>query len=161
MFWIHAQLMLSYLCWCIYPLFVHANFYLILCSYSLICKRASEYLTCVCRHYEPLKISFWLSLIVFWFLAKRINFVGVCLKEDCSFLCSFLNYWHCHYLIDTGTKTLRQLQAEEDDEERFQADLKRAVRQSLGVSLLLLSCSYLCFNALHFLITSCHLLSLF
>ncbi|XP_015579618.1 uncharacterized protein LOC8258164 isoform X1 [Ricinus communis] len=32
---------------------------------------------------------------------------------------------------DSGTKTLRQLQAEEDDEERFQADLKKAVRQSL------------------------------
>ncbi|TYH42024.1 hypothetical protein ES332_D11G034800v1 [Gossypium tomentosum] len=30
-----------------------------------------------------------------------------------------------------GTKTLRQLQAEEDDEERFQANLKKAVRQSL------------------------------
>lgn len=28
---------------------------------------------------------------------------------------------------------LRELQAEEDDEERFQADLKKAVRQSLGV----------------------------
>ncbi|KAJ0106477.1 hypothetical protein Patl1_17879 [Pistacia atlantica] len=34
-------------------------------------------------------------------------------------------------LGDSGTKTLRQLQAEEDDEERFQADLKQAVRQSL------------------------------
>lgn len=32
---------------------------------------------------------------------------------------------------DGGTKTLRQLHVEEDDEERFQADLKRAVRQSL------------------------------
>ncbi|XP_039062565.1 uncharacterized protein LOC120207108 isoform X3 [Hibiscus syriacus] len=32
---------------------------------------------------------------------------------------------------ESGTKTLRQLQAEEDDEERFQADLKKAVRQSL------------------------------
>ncbi|PON86059.1 Zinc finger, C2H [Trema orientale] len=32
---------------------------------------------------------------------------------------------------DDGGKTLRQLQAEEDDEERFQADLKKAVRQSL------------------------------
>ncbi|KAL4559240.1 hypothetical protein LXL04_031375 [Taraxacum kok-saghyz] len=32
---------------------------------------------------------------------------------------------------ETGTKTLRQLQAEEDDEERFQADLLKAVRQSL------------------------------
>ncbi|XP_022727644.1 uncharacterized protein LOC111283379 isoform X3 [Durio zibethinus] len=32
---------------------------------------------------------------------------------------------------EEGTKTLRQLQAEEDDEERFQADLKKAVRQSL------------------------------
>ncbi|XP_024045653.1 uncharacterized protein LOC18048599 isoform X2 [Citrus clementina] len=35
------------------------------------------------------------------------------------------------YLGDGGTKTLRQLHAEEDDEERFQADLKQAVRQSL------------------------------
>lgn len=34
--------------------------------------------------------------------------------------------------VDAGTKTFRQLQAEEDEEERFQADLKRAVRQSLG-----------------------------
>ncbi|XP_010503407.1 PREDICTED: uncharacterized protein LOC104780601 isoform X2 [Camelina sativa] len=34
---------------------------------------------------------------------------------------------------DAGTKTLRQLQAEDDEEERFQADLKRAVRQSLDV----------------------------
>ncbi|CAL5327163.1 unnamed protein product [Camellia sinensis] len=33
---------------------------------------------------------------------------------------------------DNGTKTLRQLRAEEDDEERFQADIKKAVRQSLG-----------------------------
>ncbi|PIA62439.1 hypothetical protein AQUCO_00200449v1 [Aquilegia coerulea] len=35
------------------------------------------------------------------------------------------------YLGDNATKTLRQLHAEEVDEERFQADLKRAVRQSL------------------------------
>ncbi|GAV66724.1 UCH domain-containing protein/DUF629 domain-containing protein/DUF627 domain-containing protein [Cephalotus follicularis] len=34
-------------------------------------------------------------------------------------------------LGDYGMKTLRQLQVEEDDEERFQADLKKAVRQSL------------------------------
>ncbi|KAL0384988.1 UNVERIFIED_CONTAM: hypothetical protein Sradi_2893100 [Sesamum radiatum] len=32
---------------------------------------------------------------------------------------------------DNAGKTFRQLQAEEDDEERFQADLKKAVRQSL------------------------------
>ncbi|XP_073159219.1 uncharacterized protein [Henckelia pumila] len=32
---------------------------------------------------------------------------------------------------ERGAKTLRQLQAEDDDEERFQADLKKAVRQSL------------------------------
>ncbi|XP_055828881.1 uncharacterized protein LOC129896911 isoform X2 [Solanum dulcamara] len=32
---------------------------------------------------------------------------------------------------DSGTKTLRQLHVEEDDEERFQADLQKAVRQSL------------------------------
>ncbi|CAN8278161.1 unnamed protein product [Cochlearia groenlandica] len=32
---------------------------------------------------------------------------------------------------DAGTKTLRQLQAEEDEEERFQADYQKAVRQSL------------------------------
>ena len=31
-----------------------------------------------------------------------------------------------------STKTLRQLHTEEADEERFQADLKKAVRQSLG-----------------------------
>lgn len=37
------------------------------------------------------------------------------------------------YSGETGTKTLRQLQAEEDDEERFQADLLKAVRQSLGI----------------------------
>ncbi|KAL8118256.1 uncharacterized protein LOC141723649 isoform X2 [Apium graveolens] len=36
------------------------------------------------------------------------------------------------YLVN-GTKTLRQLRAEEEDEERFQADLKRAVCQSLGM----------------------------
>ncbi|KAJ4910428.1 Ubiquitin carboxyl-terminal hydrolase-related protein [Raphanus sativus] len=30
-----------------------------------------------------------------------------------------------------GTKTLRQLQAEEDEEEKFQSNLKKAVRQSL------------------------------
>ncbi|GLT46395.1 hypothetical protein SLA2020_201490 [Shorea laevis] len=35
------------------------------------------------------------------------------------------------FLQEGGTKTLRQLQAEEDDEERFQADIKIAVRQSL------------------------------
>ncbi|XP_077212791.1 uncharacterized protein LOC143858661 isoform X2 [Tasmannia lanceolata] len=32
---------------------------------------------------------------------------------------------------ENGTKTLRQLHTEEDDDERFQADLKKAVRQSL------------------------------
>ncbi|PIN12015.1 Ubiquitinyl hydrolase 1 [Handroanthus impetiginosus] len=32
---------------------------------------------------------------------------------------------------DDGGKTLKQLRAEDDDEERFQADLKQAVRQSL------------------------------
>ncbi|KAH6837431.1 Ubiquitin carboxyl-terminal hydrolase-related protein [Perilla frutescens var. hirtella] len=36
-----------------------------------------------------------------------------------------------HGDVDNGGKTLRQLQAEEDDEERFQADLKKAVLQSL------------------------------
>ncbi|KVH99999.1 UDP-glucuronosyl/UDP-glucosyltransferase [Cynara cardunculus var. scolymus] len=36
------------------------------------------------------------------------------------------------YSGENGTKTLRQLQAEEDDEERFQADLLKAVCQSLG-----------------------------
>jgi hypothetical protein len=30
------------------------------------------------------------------------------------------------------SKTLRQLQAEQDDEDRFQADLERALQQSLG-----------------------------
>ncbi|KAM7272212.1 hypothetical protein ACFE04_026875 [Oxalis oulophora] len=35
------------------------------------------------------------------------------------------------HLGDSESRTLRQLKAEEDDEERFQADLKKAVRQSL------------------------------
>ncbi|KAI3941239.1 hypothetical protein MKX01_029813 [Papaver californicum] len=34
-------------------------------------------------------------------------------------------------VVDNGAKSLRELHAEEDDEERFQADLKKAVRQSL------------------------------
>ncbi|KAG5618238.1 hypothetical protein H5410_018062 [Solanum commersonii] len=34
---------------------------------------------------------------------------------------------------DSGTKTLRQLHVEDDDEERFQADLQKAVRQSLDM----------------------------
>ncbi|CAO2826742.1 unnamed protein product [Amaranthus hypochondriacus] len=36
-----------------------------------------------------------------------------------------------HSVGNGGSKTLRQLQAEEDEEERFQADLKKAVMQSL------------------------------
>ncbi|KAM7479967.1 hypothetical protein LguiA_028180 [Lonicera macranthoides] len=38
---------------------------------------------------------------------------------------------HDNHMGDNGAKTLRQLHSEEDDEERFQADLKKAVRQSL------------------------------
>lgn len=38
----------------------------------------------------------------------------------------------CKSVGNGGSKTLRQLQAEEDEEERFQADLKKAVLQSLG-----------------------------
>ncbi|XP_050257079.1 uncharacterized protein LOC126702425 [Quercus robur] len=34
-------------------------------------------------------------------------------------------------LLENGTKTLRQLHVEDEEEERFQADLKKAVRQSL------------------------------
>lgn len=47
--------------------------------------------------------------------------------------------FHHIIFVDKGGKTLRQLSAEEDDEERFQADLKKAVRESLGVSSLSLS----------------------
>lgn len=39
------------------------------------------------------------------------------------------------HLGDNGIKTLRQLQVDDDDDERFQEDLKQAVRQSLGKSL--------------------------
>ncbi|KAF3437790.1 hypothetical protein FNV43_RR20546 [Rhamnella rubrinervis] len=53
------------------------------------------------------------------------------LKEQVTFHDNVLTDNINPVLGDTGTKTLRQLQAEEDDEERFQADLKRAVRQSL------------------------------
>lgn len=38
---------------------------------------------------------------------------------------------------DNGSKTLKELQVEHDEEERFQADLKKAVRQSLGMILVL------------------------
>lgn len=38
--------------------------------------------------------------------------------------------------VDNGTKTLRQLQVEVEEEERFQADFKKAVLQSLGNILL-------------------------
>jgi len=38
---------------------------------------------------------------------------------------------------DSGTKTLRQLHVEDDGEERFQADLQKAVRQSLGMHIYL------------------------
>lgn len=48
---------------------------------------------------------------------------------NCSFLCRQGSGGH------EGKKTLRQLQAEQDDEERFQADLEQAMRQSLGESL--------------------------
>ncbi|KAJ9560193.1 hypothetical protein OSB04_005353 [Centaurea solstitialis] len=44
---------------------------------------------------------------------------------------NFTAIWDSSYSGENGTKTLRQLQAEEDDEERFQADLLKAVRQSL------------------------------
>lgn len=43
---------------------------------------------------------------------------------------------NCDVFLRTGgeheSKTLRQLQAEQDDEDRFQADLEQAMRQSLG-----------------------------
>jgi hypothetical protein len=42
----------------------------------------------------------------------------------------------CDSFLPSGgeheSKTLRQLQAEQDDEERFQADLERALQQSLS-----------------------------
>ncbi|XP_027125792.1 uncharacterized protein [Coffea arabica] len=56
--------------------------------------------------------------------AARLNQPVLSEKENLEF--KSLDEAH-----DDGTKTLRQLQAEEDDEERFQADLKKAVRQSL------------------------------
>lgn len=37
---------------------------------------------------------------------------------------------------ESNSKTLRQIHSEEDDEERFQADLQRAVRQSLGMQVI-------------------------
>ena len=52
-----------------------------------------------------------------------------------------------------STKTLRQLQAEEDDEERFQADLKKAVRQSLGN--VHTAFTYACFLLLHYSYKCC------
>lgn len=55
---------------------------------------------------------------------------------------SEVNLWLHHIFVfnvekkhagGSGPKTLRQLHVEDDDEERFQADLKKAVRQSLGM----------------------------
>lgn len=43
--------------------------------------------------------------------------------------------------MDKGHKTLRERQADEDDEERFQADLKKAVSQSIGIFL----CTFYCY----------------
>lgn len=51
-------------------------------------------------------------------------------KEDSAFV-QPTHEQNSHGDGDNGGKTLRQLQAEEDDEERFQADLKKAVLQSL------------------------------
>lgn len=34
---------------------------------------------------------------------------------------------------NNGAKGMKELQVEDEDEERFQADLKMAVRQSLGI----------------------------
>lgn len=48
-------------------------------------------------------------------------------------------------LADSGTNELRQQRAEEDDEERFQADLKKAVRQSLGKIILSFIWNSLCY----------------
>ncbi|XP_038725297.1 uncharacterized protein LOC120016543 isoform X2 [Tripterygium wilfordii] len=60
----------------------------------------------------------------------RTSLVEGCLKEKIN-----LRNSHSDFVTpglgDNGTKTLGQLQAEEDDEERFQADLQQAVRQSL------------------------------
>lgn len=39
----------------------------------------------------------------------------------------------CLVLGDNGSKTLKELQVDDEEEERFQADLKIAVRQSLGI----------------------------
>lgn len=49
------------------------------------------------------------------------NFYGLLLESDNS-------------CLENGAKTPRQLHSEEDDEERLQADFKRAVRHSCGKS---------------------------
>lgn len=36
-------------------------------------------------------------------------------------------------LENNGVKVMKELQVEDEEEERFQADLKMAVRQSLGI----------------------------
>lgn len=54
---------------------------------------------------------------------------------------------HCCFnvpsvLENNGTKVMKELQVEDEEEERFQADLKMAVRQSLGINLSVLT--YIC-----------------
>lgn len=70
------------------------------------------------------------------------------------------NSFHVENFVDNGAKTLRQLQEEDDDEERFQADLKKAVDQSLGIChfncylFIFLSCLY--FSDMIYILSQIH-----
>lgn len=46
-------------------------------------------------------------------------------------MCCYLNI--PSVLENNGVKVMKELQVEDEEEERFQADLKMAVRQSLGI----------------------------
>ncbi|KAJ7945956.1 Ubiquitin carboxyl-terminal hydrolase-like protein [Quillaja saponaria] len=48
-----------------------------------------------------------------------------------SHLRELVKFDNCQVLGENGAKTLRELRVEDEEEERFQADLKKAVRQSL------------------------------
>ena len=56
----------------------------------------------------------------------------ICSTDFILHLVITLSLYFWKSVVDRNPKTLRQLQAEEDEEHRFQADLKKAVWQSLG-----------------------------
>jgi hypothetical protein len=106
----------------------------------------THYHSCYCLHLLPLLKVDWtepnasLFHCCSQYLTVQFHLVSEPLLYGVTFVVSA--YWAHEGRADgnscgcTGgeheSKTLRQLQAEQDDEDRFQADLERALQQSLG-----------------------------